>query len=403
MQTYSYKAKSKEGIELKGIVQAVDEYDAATKVRANAPIIIELKPLKEKTDSIWTRDIGGNRVDMKALSVLCNQIAITLRSGIQLARCFQMIGEQCPDKLLKKMMLKSADDVAAGNGVASSMERNCPTLPVTFIETIRAGEESGNIEHSFAEMSKYYEKAYKNVNKVKSAMAYPMFVICVAIVVLVIVMVMVVPALTQTFSDLGGNLPLPTRILIAVSNFFSKWWIILAIIAIALILSVKFYFKTPNGKVVQGKILLKIPGIGNINVLNGSAEFANTLSMLLKSGLTLNNAIPITAKTLTNYVLGQDVDSMTAQIEEGRALGDSIKDCKYFPPILKEMCSIGEETGELDDTLNVIGDYYTSEAEAATAKSLARLEPTMLILLAFFAGFIVISIYLPMFTMYNLM
>lgn len=402
MQTYSYRAKSKNGTELRGVVQAVDRYEAAEKIRTSAPVIMELTEVRDKADNIFTRDIGSNRVDLKNLSVLCNQVAITLRSGITLARCLQMIGEQSEDKMLRKMMLSTAEDVSAGNGVAASMERNCPQLPATFIETISAGEESGNIEHSFDVMAKYYEKAYKNRDKIKSAMAYPIFVICVAIVVLVVVMVMVVPALTQTFRDLGGELPLCTRILIAISDFFAKWWPLMLMIALALIIGVKTYFTTPKGKVVQGKIQLKMPGTGKINVLSGSAEFANTLSMLLKSGLTLNNAIPITARTMTNYVLGKDVDAITPAIEEGRPLGECISKCQYFPPILKEMCSIGEETGELDNTLDVIGDYYSNETDTATSKALAKLEPTMLVILAVFAGFIVISVYLPMFTMYDL-
>ncbi len=402
MLTYTYKAKTNEGVELKGVIQAVDDYDAARKIRMNAPIIVELKQVKEKGNFL-TMDIGTGRIDLKNLSVMCSQIAITLRSGIPLARCLSMIGEQTADKTLRKMMISTADDVAAGNGVASSMERNCPKLPSTFTETIRAGEQSGNIEHSFQEMANYYEKSYKNADKIKSAMSYPIFVVCVAIVVLVVVMVMVVPALTSTFADLGGELPLCTKILIAISDFFAKWWILMAIAVIAIVLGLKFYFKTPNGKVTKGVILLKMLSLGKINVLSGSAEFANTLSMLLKSGLTLNNAIPITAKTMTNYVLGQDVESITEKIEEGRPLGECIRACKYFPSILKEMCAIGEETGELDNTLDVIGDYYTNETDTATSKALAKLEPTMLVLLAFFAGFIVISVYMPMFTMYNYM
>ena len=212
MLTFTYRAKSQNGTELRGVVQAVDRYDAAQKIRMNAPMIIELKQVKEKGDSIFTRDIGSNRINTKNLSVLCDQIAITLRSGIPLARCLQMIGSQCEDKILKKMMIATAEDVSAGSSVASSMERNCEQLPATLIETIRAGEQSGNIEHSFEVMSKYYEKTYKNQDKIKSAMSYPIFVICVAVVVLIVVMTMVVPALTQTFRDLGGELPLCTRV-----------------------------------------------------------------------------------------------------------------------------------------------------------------------------------------------
>ncbi|WP_130836545.1 type II secretion system F family protein [Lachnoclostridium sp. Marseille-P6806] len=403
MLTYKYRAQTTEGKELRGIVQAVDEYDAVRRIRSDAPIIIDLQPVKEKGGSILSMEIGGNRVSQKNLSIVCRQIAIALRAGIPLARCLAMIGEQTPDKMLRRMLTETAEDVAAGNSVADCMARNCPALPPTFIETIRAGEDSGNIERSFAEMAGYYEKSYRNADRLRQAMAYPIFVVAVAVVVLIIVMVMVVPALTQTFEDLGGELPFITRLLIAVSRFFRKWWALMAITALLLYLGVTAFFRTERGRGVQGKLLLRLPVLGKINVMSGSAQFAATLGMLLKSGLTLNTAIPTTARTMSNYVLGRDVAGIQERIESGRPLGECIRDCVYFPKVLQEMCAIGEETGELDETLDVIGDFYTNEADMETKKAIDRLEPALLILLALFAGFIVLAVYLPMFTMYNLM
>ena len=349
MSTFKYKALTKEGMQISGVVQASDQYRAADQIRTTAPVILSLTPVREKGDSFWTRDIGGNRVNLKNLSILCNQIAITLRAGVPIARCLDMIGGQTEDKLLRKIFLKTAEDVAGGAGLANSIRRNGPQLPATLIETIRAGEESGNIERSFEEMAQYYEKQYKTQSKIKSALSYPIFVVCVAIVVLIVVMVVVIPTLTQTFAELGGELPIMTQILISTS------------------------------------------------------EFANTMSMLLSSGLNVDRAIDITAKTLNNSVLRKETESMIARIEEGHPLGECIRDCKNYPRTLQEMCAMGEETGELDSSLKVIGDFYTNEADTATKDALAKLEPTMLVLLAVFAGFIVISIYLPMFTMYNLM
>ena len=190
--------------------------------------------------------------------------------------------------------------------------------------------------------------------------------------------------------------------MIAMANFFAKWWMLLVIVVLALMVAWKLFTKTERGMKLKGQIQLHLPVIGKINIMNGAAEFANTMSTMLASGLTLNNAVSVTSKVLDNYLLQEDVAAMISQIEQGKQLGDCMKNCAYFPGTLKEMCSVGEQTGELDQTLNVIGEYFTGETDRRIQQAISMLEPTLLILMAIFAGFLVISIYLPMFTMYNL-
>lgn len=404
MNTYQYKAQLADGSIKKGIVEATDEYDAAVRIKTNYPIIISLKQVESTPlTGFFSQDIGGNRINVKNLSVICSQIAITLKSGVPIARCLDLIGRQTEDKKLRKVLLSTAEDVSEGNSLADSLQRNGPGLPNTFIETIRAGEESGNIENSFGEMAVYYEKAYKTSDKIKAALAYPIFVICVAIVVLIIVMAFVMPTLADTFKSLGGDLPAMTKAMIAMSEFFQKWWVVMLIVLVAAALFITLYGKTEKGALQKARMMLKMPIFGKINVMTGASQFASTMAMLLKSGITVNHAIEITSATLTNAVLGKEVAAMKVSVEEGRPLGECIRKCEDFPSTLIEMCAIGEETGELDSTLSVIGEFYDNEASTATAKVIARMEPTILVCLAIFAGFIVISIYLPMFTMYNLM
>lgn len=403
MATFKYKALTKEGMQISGVIQASDQYAAADQIRTTAPVILSINKIRDKGESFLTMDIGGGRINLKNLSILCSQIAITLRAGVPIAKCLEMIAGQTEDKMLRRIFMQTAEDVAGGAGLAVSIRRNGPKLPDTLVETIRAGEESGNIERSFSEMAQYYEKQYKTQSKIKSALAYPIFVVCVAIVVLVVVMVVVIPTLTQTFAELGGDLPVMTQMLISTSEFFSKYWVFMVIAVLALVLVWRLYTKTEKGQMVQGKMQLHMPVLGKIHRMSGAAEFANTMSMLLSSGLNVDRAIGITAKTLNNAVLREDTQSMISRIEEGHPLGECIRSCNEYPRTLQEMCAMGEETGELDSSLKVIGEFYTNEADTATKDALAKLEPTMLVLLAIFAGFIVISIYLPMFTMYNLM
>lgn len=404
MTTYQYRAIDTDGKSIRGVVQAPDEYSAVQKIRQSCPIITEISAVKESRN-VLSMEFGGKpKVNAKILSVLCSQFAVMLRSGMPVGRCISMIAEQTEDKKLKKMLQEVAAEVEDGSSLASSLERNGKgVFPSTFIETIRAGEQSGTIENSFSKMQIYYENASKNQEKIKAAMTYPIFVVIVAIIVLIIIMAKVIPTLTSTFESLGGNLPMMTQITIAISNFFAKWWGLFVIVILAAVIGLSVYFRTDKGALVKGKLQLRMPVMGKINTANSAAQFADTMSVLLASGLTVNNAVAVTAKVMDNELFRRDVAAMQPKIEEGQPLGKCIEASAYFPDNLKQMTAIGEETGSLEDTLQTIGEYYNNEADYRTKQALAKLEPTLLIFLAFFAGFIVISVYLPMFTMYNLM
>ena len=398
--TFKYTALTKDGMKVNGVIDATDQYAAATRIRAQYPVIEKLDPVSEKT-GILTKDLQ-RKVDEKALSVMCSQFAIMLSSGVNIAICIKMIANQTQDKALKKMLEKSAVDVSQGASVASSFEKNCPILPVTFIETIRAGELSGTMEDSFKTLETYYSKSYQLAQKIKQAMAYPVFVLIIAVVVLFVIMIKVVPTLTNVFSELGGNLPAITQFLIDTSKFFGRWWWLMLGILLFLIVGGALYSRTPKGKEFFGRLELKMPVLGEINLLNAAAEFSNTMSALLQAGLGVGNALTVTSKVLRSYILANQVREVVDKVEAGYRLGDSIRKTD-FPLILQEMTAIGEDTGELEKTLEVIGAYYTNESDYAIQKAISKLEPTIMVFLAIFAGFIVIAIYLPMFTMYDLM
>lgn len=402
MITYQYKALSPDGAKVSGIVEAVDEYAAVAQIKNTCPIILDIKPVKEIT-GILSKEIGTPKIDQKALAVICSQFAIILKSGVAIDTCMTLISRQIKDKHLKKMLEKSAEDVSKGNSITSSFQRNCPYLPPTFTETIRAGEESGTIERSFETLYKYYDKSFKTRQKVKQAMSYPIFVLILAVIVLAVVMVKVIPTIADTFVDLEGEIPALTKVMITLSEFTKEniWW--MTLIFLIMFVVGKLYCRTENGKVWWNKVKLKFPVLGNIALLSGAAQFANTMSTLLAAGLSVSRALEVTGKVLDNYLMGQEVSKMIGRIEEGKRLGECMKASRYFPDTLKEMCAIGEEVGELEGTLETIGTYYDNEAQHATEKAIQKLEPAILIIMAIFAGFIVVAIYLPMFSMYELM
>ncbi len=403
--TYSYKALTAEGVETKGVISAPDEYSAVAQIRQKCPIITSLTPIekeKKQFDSFLNMEIGSPRIKTRVLALMCSQFAITLKSGMPIGHALEMIAGQTEDKKLKKILQAAAEDVLGGSTLTSSFEKYADAFPITFIETIKAGEVSGTLENSFSRMQKYYETSATNSEKIRGALTYPIFVVIIAVIVLIVIMVKVVPTLAQVFSSLGGELPLMTRIMIKTAEFFSKTWLVILIILIALIVAWKVFVKTEKGMIFEANLALTLPVIGKINVLNGASQFANTMSTMIGSGLTLNNAVSVTAKVMDNYLLQKDIEGMIGRIEEGKQLGECIRGCEYFPNTLKDMCAVGEETGELDKTLDVIGEYFANETERRVQQAITMLEPTLLVIMAIFAGFLVISIYLPMFTMYDL-
>ncbi len=403
MNSYKYNALSADGAKVKGIIEAVDEYQAVEKIKEKCPIVISVDEVqKTKMNSILNKEIG-KKVDSKSLSVMCSQFAIILEAGTPLNKTIKMIASQTEDKKLKKMLENAYDDVTYGSSLESAFRKNYDGLPEVFLETIKAGEQSGNLPGSFANMQKYFDKSFKTTQKIKSVTGYPLFVLCVAIVVVIVVMVVVVPTLTSVFGELGGELPLMTRMLIATSEWFAKWWIILLGIILAIYVLYKFVTSTEKGQIRKSERKLRLPIIGNITTLTNAQEFANTMASLLEAGLTIGDALRVTSRCITNYAVSKEVFAMAEKVETGTSLNEAMNKSEYLPTTLKEMTGVGEKSGELVKTLKTIGDYYANESDYAIKAALDRLEPTLLILLAIFAGYIVISIYLPMFTMYSIL
>jgi type IV pilus assembly protein PilC len=378
--------------------------DAADRVKQNNYIVTKLTKIEEKKDGLLNMEIGGNKIKPKPFSLMCSQFAIILNSGVPIGRTVHLIAEKTTDKPLKKILLSVAEDVEAGRSLAASFEeRGGDKLPSTFIETIRAGEESGNLDKSFLSMHEHYDKQIKIRGKIKGALAYPAFVLVIAIAVIVVLMVKVVPVFTQMFNDIGGEMPLPTRMLIGMSEFFIHRYPFIIGIIVLIVAVYKIYGNTEDGRMNFAKIALKLPIFGNINILTAASEFSNTMATMLEAGLPLTRGLSITAKTMSNYYISTETGKLTGKIEEGHELSASMREAGIMPDILIDMVGVGEETGELAGTLNTIAKYYDAELDVATTAAVSKLEPAILVGLAAFAGFIVIAIYMAMFGMYAAM
>lgn len=398
MQTYKYRAIAQDGTAVNGVVEAYDEFEAVNEIRKTYSVVESIKPVRkgrrvniDVNEPLW--------VSNKTLAITANQFYIMLRAGLTMSRTIELIADQCDDKLMRRYLRASAEDVAAGYSLADSLEKNGKKIPAVFIETVRAGEESGTLEHSFQSLEAYYTRANKTKKKVKSALTYPILVLVIAVVVIALIMVVLVPRMTETLTGFGVELPLVTRILIAISNFFKNWWYVILIVIVALVLARYFWGKTEKGKMLFSRLRLKLPVLGKIARYNAAAQVANTLSTLLAAGLPMTRALDIVSRVVDLRCVGKELNECIVDIEGGMSLGEALKNSKYLPAMLVEMINVGETSGTLEETLRTIGNFYSDEATTAADAALALMEPLITIVLGVVVGFIVIAIYVPMFSM----
>jgi len=347
-------------------------------------------------------ELGSKKIDLKQLAILCSQFSIVLTAGMPIARAVRLMAIQCRDKKLKKLLDQVADDVGGGYSLADSFEnKGGDRLPATFIETIRAGESSGTLERSFGNLQGYFEKQAAVRAKVRSALAYPIFLLILAAVVIAIIMLVAMPVFQDTFADLGTEMPGITKIVIGIADFFAKWWWLMLSVVLVLVIGGKFYSNTEKGRFQFAKLRSQMPLVGEIVRMKASSQFASTISTLLTAGLPLVNAVSVSSRVLDNYYLGMKLAEAVPKLEEGRALYDSMQECEAFPELLVEMTGTGEETGTLEGTMKTVGDYFDQEVNYATSRAVGVLQPAILIVMGFAIGFVVIAMYMPMFTMYS--
>ena len=390
---------AEDGSTVNGVIEANTKDEAIVQLKSKYGVISSIEEVGSPID-IDLRIRGRHTAD-KTLALVSRQFAIIMGAGLPVVRTVQLVADQTDDKTMKQTLLDTADDVAAGYTLADSLMEHGHGLPSTFIETIRAGEQSGNLQEIFSRLADYYEKRARTRQKVTNSMIYPLFVIGVAIVVVIIIMTFAVPVFASTFSQLGENLPWITRAMIASSNFLAKYIILIIAIIVAIIVILKLIGRTPGGRMHFARRSLSRPIFGRINLMDGAGQFAGTMATMLAAGLPVTTAVAVTAKSMDNYRLQTALESTIVDLEAGKKLGDSIAKTEAFPELINEMTAMGEETGSLESTLKVVSDYYDNEVDTSTTRALSILEPVIIVVLAIFVVGILLSVYLPLFTMYN--
>ncbi len=397
MPTFAYSGRTRAGQTVNG-EHIADTMDAAVSALRREQInVTRITPSKEKKADAAKKGTVGKRVGAKNLAVFTRQFSVMIDAGLPLVQCLDILGNQEEDKNFAAVILQTRSDVESGASLADAMRRHPKTFDPLFTNMIAAGEAGGILDTILKRLATYIEKAVKLAGQVKSAMIYPIAVIVIAGGVVGIILWKVIPTFAALFSGLGADLPLPTRVVIALSNNLVKFFPFLFIGAGLIAYAFRQYYVTDAGRRVVDAAMLKAPVLGNILRKIAVARFCRTLSTLISSGVPILDGLEITAKTSGNSIIEDAVMVTRTSIERGETISAPLKETKVFPAMVTQMISVGEATGALDTMLAKIADFYEEEVDTAVAGLLTLLEPIMIALLGGVVGGIVIAMYMPIF------
>ena len=397
MPVYNYKAINRSGKTVKNSLEAASLDSAKSSLRSAGYTLLDIKE-----QGLLDKDIEIPFLDKpssKDMALFCRQFLSILKAGVPIATVLSMMTQQTENKKLSAAIRDMQTNVSKGETLASSMRRQDKVFPSMLVNMVAAGEESGNLESSFDQMEVYFERLKRTKSKVIKVMIYPCVVLAVMVVVLIVMMTRIIPMFLKSFEEMGAELPFLTRCVMAVSDWFVAWWWALVLGIFGLILFCILFRKTNRGKHFFGWLARKVPVVKNLTVKSACATFARTMSILLGSGLTLMEALDLTADNMSNIYYKEAIQSIRARISDGWPLANSMKETGLFPPMICNMVAIGEETGDLQEMLSKVADYYDEEVNDATDRLTALIEPCIILILAVFVAIIVFSIFLPMMNM----
>ena len=396
MAQYNYRAMDKSGKSKKGTIEAVNEDKAKERLRTEGLIIQDLK--EQSSGGI---KLGSKKVKDRDLAVFCKQFVSILNAGVTIITALEMLSEQLDNRTLKVALQEAQAHVQKGGTLADAFKLNPKVFPPIMINMVSAGEMSGNLEVCFERLTTHFENANKLKSKVKGAMTYPIVILCVVIAVVILLLVKVIPQFAEMFEDMGSELPKATQMLVDLSEFLQhKGWL-LALIVVGIVVLLKYFGKTESGSLLYAKIGLKMPLFGNLTVKSAAATFSRTLSTLMASGIPLIDAIEQVAKMMNNRIIREGLLDARNQVAKGVPLSKPLRDMDIFPTMLPQMTKIGEETGNIEDMMDKVAEYYEMEVNAATDALTAMMEPMIIVLMAVVVGSIVLAIYSPMLGMYD--
>ena len=397
MPTYSWKGRNAAGAVQEGVLSAANKEALVGTLRKQQILVTAVT---EKGKEFALPKFGGG-VTQKEIAIFTRQFSVMIDAGLPLVQCLEILGGQQKNRVFKKVLLNVRQDVESGASLADSLRKHPSVFTDLYCNMVSAGETGGILDTILQRLSTYIEKIVKLRSAVRSASIYPTAVIGIAIGVVTIILWKVIPTFATLFEGLGAELPLPTRITIVVSEFLGRWMPVLILLGGLGVFAMFRYHKTYSGRRRLDSIQLKMPVIGILLRKIAVARFCRTLGTLVSSGVPILEGLEITAKTSGNAIVEDAIMATRKSVEEGRNLAEPLGETEVFPSMVVQMISVGEQTGALDTMLSKIADFYEEEVDEAVANLLALLEPVMIVFLGTIIGGIVISMYLPLFSLIN--
>jgi type IV pilus assembly protein PilC len=399
MPVFAYRGRSASGA-VAGEIEANDRPGAVAALRAKGVVATAVQERQAKAAAV--KKVGGSVKD-KDLAIYTRQFSTMVDAGLPIAQCLSILSEQSDSKTLREVTGRIAREVEGGATLAESFRKYPKVFDDLFTNMLQVGESGGVLDVVLQRLSGYIEKAAKLKSKVKGAMVYPVTIIGVAGLVIIFMMIFVIPTFAKMFQGMGADLPLPTKIVMFISEFTQRYIVFMVLAIVGMIYAIKRYYATDQGSKVIDAFLLKIPVIGMLIRKVAVARFTRTLGTLISSGVPILEGLLITARSAGNRVVEREVMGARTAVTSGRTLSDPLRGSTVFPPMVVHMISVGENTGALDQMLSKIADFYDDEVDTAVNALTALLEPMMIVFLGVVVGGLVVAMYLPIFKLVTLM
>jgi type IV pilus assembly protein PilC len=397
MPMFEYTARSQTGQIQKGQMDVASKDDVTAYLRKNRLIMVSVR---EQPKQIKL-SLGGSRVKTRDIVIFTRQFATMINAGLPLVQSLNILAAQTENKSLAEVTRAVVYDVESGNTLADAFSKHPKAFSALYVNMVAAGEAGGILDTILLRLATFLEKNDALVRKVKGAMVYPGVIICVAMLAIAILLIFVIPTFQSMFASANLELPLPTRIVIGMSNFLIHfWWAMLLAIG-GVIFGVRSYYHTPAGRLQIDAAMLKAPVLGDVLRKSAVSRFTRTLGTLVSSGVSILEGLEITAKTAGNQVVHNAVMESRQSIAGGETIAAPLEKSKVFPPMVISMIAVGEQTGGLDEMLSKIADFYDEEVDVAVSALLSLMEPAMIVILGVIVGGMVIAMYLPIFDMMN--
>jgi type IV pilus assembly protein PilC len=401
-ETYAYKVRDRGGKMLEGTLEAESTTLVANKLRQMGYVPINIEKAAGAGLKTEIKLFGPKKPKLKDISVFSRQFATMINSGLSLLRSLYILSEQTENEALRAIIVDVRQDVEKGASLSQAMSKHPKAFSQLYVSMVKSGEIGGVLDQVLLRLSDTIEKQVELRGKIKSALTYPVAVLGLVLMIVAAMLLFIVPIFKSLYDDLGGTLPLPTRVLLVVSGILTKFLPLVVLAIAGMAFAFRRWLKTETGRAAWDAFKLKVPVFGGLVQKTALTRFAGTLSALLRSGVPILEALEIVSDTVSNTVMATAIRDVQTAVKGGESISKPLTQHKVFPPMVVQMMAVGEETGALDEMLEKIGKFYEQEVEATVDALTSLLEPALIVVLGGAVGGMVVSLYMPMFNIIKL-